>query len=523
LNSPANTTAAWQQLKTLATQVSQQASNQLMQQATHQRSLSLGGLTLDTHKQRINQATHQALLALAEQTKLPEKIAALLSGQRVNSTEDRAALHSALRPHPNSPTPATAATQVTDSHLQQRQFVEAVRNGQWRGYSNRCIDTVVHVGIGGSHLGPELLVKALAAKHQNPLDIRFVANVDPNNMAAALAGINPETTLFIIVSKSFSTLETKLNGAAARSWFLERTGNVEAIAQHFVAVSSNTSAAAEFGIPEANLFELWPWVGGRYSLWSAVGLPIALALGWQGFIELLDGAAAMDKHFGQAPLSDNIPVQMALCGIWNTNFLGASNHVILPYDERLALLPDYLQQLDMESNGKSVCHDGTPVAQHTAPILWGGRGSNGQHAYHQLLHQGTRAYAADFIVVRTPDSLADERAPSQHQWLLANALAQSQAMAIGKRTDNPHQLVRGNHPSSTFVMMGALLAAYEHKVFCQGVIWDINSFDQWGVELGKALAGPIYQQLSGATDADTDTQDIGTQALLSSLRSPQDL
>ncbi len=523
MNDTTQSAKAWQNLSQIAASINTQSSIEMMEASSWPRSLTVGGLTLDLHKQRLGDAAHAGLLALAEQKQLPARIQALLSGEAVNTTEQRAALHSALRyqgPH----TPAEVTEQVNASQRQQRDFVEAIRDGSWRGYTGKCITDIVHVGIGGSHLGPELLVEALAPLTQDGPKIRFVANVDPNNMASALAQLDPETTLFIIVSKSFTTLETQLNGSAARSWFLERTGAVAAIAQHFVAVSSNVDAAAEFGIPQENLFTLWPWVGGRYSLWSAVGLPIAIALGWDGFKALLDGAAAMDEHFATAPLAENLPVQMALCGVWNTNFLGATNHVVLPYDERLALLPDYLQQLDMESNGKSVRLDGTPVSQHTAPILWGGRGSNGQHAYHQLLHQGTRAYAADFVVIQQPNALADQFAPNQHEWLLANALAQSQAMAIGRRTTDPHKLVRGNHPSSTFVLeqlnpwnLGALLAAYEHKVFCQGVIWDINSFDQWGVELGKALATPIFEQLQGDSALE---QDSGTQALINQLRRP---
>jgi glucose-6-phosphate isomerase len=352
--------------------------------------------------------------------------------------------------------------------------------------------------------------------------VHFVANIDGAALASVLAGLDPERTLFLIASKSFSTLETRVNANSARSWFLERMGSREAISRHFLAISSNPDAAAAFGIPEANRFELWDWVGGRFSLWSAVGLPIMLSLGADAFAQLRAGAHAMDTHFLTAPAAENLPLLMALTGIWNYNFLGVTNHAILPYSERLALLPDFLQQLMMESNGKRVHRDGSEVGVHTMPIIWGGAGTNGQHAFHQLLHQGTRAFTADFILC-AEDAVG---LPEHQRWLLANGIAQSQAMELGDAGQDTHQRVPGNHGTTTIVLpsldaqhLGALLALYEHVTFCQGVVWDINSFDQWGVELGKRLAKPIFEQLGGAS---TLEQDASTRGLIGHLRGLED-
>jgi glucose-6-phosphate isomerase len=349
----------------------------------------------------------------------------------------------------------------------------------------------------------------------------FVANVDGHALRIALAGRNPDTTLFVVASKSFTTLETQVNADSARSWFLERVGDVAALEHHFVAVTANVAAAEAFGIARRNIYPMWDWVGGRFSLWSAVGLPIALAAGPTAFAELLDGARTMDEHFRTAAPERNVPLLMALIGVWNYNFLGAESQAVLPYDQRLRLLPDYLQQLEMESNGKSVRLDGTPVQVDTMPIVWGGEGTNGQHAYHQLLHQGTRRFAADFILVANADHPLD----LHQRWLLANGLAQSQAMLLGHVDADPHRVVRGRKPTTTLVLdsltpraLGALLALYEHKVFCQGVIWNINSFDQWGVELGKRLAIPIFAQLGGQS---ATAQDSSTRGLVAHIRARQ--
>lgn len=509
--------AQWKTLTLLAARELQHSLSEIVaSERGFDTQVQLDGLLLDVGKQRLTDASLEALLDLANACQLEARTDAMFDGAAINTSEDRAVLHTALRaPAANRPTMVADSIEIELRRMET--FVDDVLMGRWRGFTNQCITDVVHIGIGGSHLGPELIVDAL--QHLNPSapKIHFVANIDGAALTAALDTLNPQTTLFIIVSKSFTTLETQVNAQSARSWFLERTQSIDAIANHFVAVSTNTAVADRFGIPEHNRFAMWDWVGGRYSLWSAVGLPIALTLGFTGFQDLLAGANSMDEHFRNAPGAQNIPLLMALAGIWNYNFLGVNNHAILPYDERLARLPDYLQQLEMESNGKAVQHDGSPVGVHTMPILWGGIGTNGQHAFHQLLHQGTRAYTADFVLVAN----ADHNWPEHHEWLLANALAQSQAMMQGSDTSDPHRKVIGNHATNTLVMdkltprnLGALLAAYEHKVFCQGVIWNINSFDQWGVELGKALAQPIFRQLQGEP---TLTQEGSTKALIEAL------
>jgi glucose-6-phosphate isomerase len=480
------------------------------------------GLYADLTKQQLSGEVLAALIGLAEEMDLAQAIRAQFSGATINQSENRPALHTALRaPAEDTPEIARDAAETLSQILD---LADAVRRGDWRGATGATITDVVHIGIGGSHLGPELAVEALTSADAGGPRIRFVANIDGEALQAALHGLNPERTLFVIVSKSFSTLETRINAQSARSWFLERMGSLDAIARHFVAISTNLAAAAEFGIPEKNVFPMWDWVGGRYSVWSPVGIPLALAIGREGFNEFLSGARALDVHFRTAPFDENLPVLMALAGIWNYNFLGVTNQAILPYAERLRLLPDFLQQLIMESNGKSVHQDGSDVAVHTMPIVWGGRGTNGQHAYHQLLHQGTRSFAADFIVV------ANGAPPeAHHRWLNANALAQSQAMLLGQEAEDPHKRVRGGKPTTTLVLpaltpgaLGALIALYEQIVFCQGVIWDINSFDQWGVELGKRLAIPIFEQLGGTLGdrkgkASPLLQDASTRGLIEHL------
>lgn len=479
-------------------------------------SFEAAGLLLDLSRQRLDRNVLDALLDLARAQGFRERREALLTGQPINETEGRAVLHTALRaPAERRPGPARAVEPVMKRLAE---TTAAIREGRWRGATGKPITDVVHIGIGGSHLGPELVVQALLPRGPSTPRIHFVANLDANALVSVLDRVSPEQTLFVVVSKSFSTLETRVNAASARSWFLERMTDTEAIAQHFLAVSSNPEAAAAFGIPEQNRFELWDWVGGRFSVWSAVGAPILLGLGEETFDELLAGAHAMDEHFANAPDEENLPLLLALTGIWNYNFLGVTNHAILPYSERLTLLPAYLQQLMMESNGKRVHLDGSRASHHTMPIVWGGVGTNGQHAFHQLLHQGTRSFTADFILCGRDDC----DLPEHHRWLLANALAQAQAMLRGDDNPDPHREVPGNHATTTIVLpaltpatLGALLALYEHAVFCQGVAWQINSFDQWGVELGKRLALPIREQLDGSP---TLTQDAPTSGLISYLR-----
>ena len=482
-------------------------------------SLRMGELLVDFSRQCITEEALQQLLALADQSGLKSAIADQLSGVHINESEDRAVLHSALRA-PHDHRPAKVADTIEHESERLASFVASVRSNQWRGYTGRAIDTVVHIGIGGSHLGPELAYRALSSP-TDALHVRFLANLDGQSARDALHGINPETTLFIVVSKSFSTLETKMNAATARSWFIERTGDLNAIPKHFVAVTSNLEAAAEFGMPEDNLFAMWDWVGGRYSLWSAVGLPLMLALGEAEFAELLAGAHDLDQHLATADFDQNLPVLMALIGIYNYNFRNVESLAVLPYEQRLRLLPDFLQQLETESNGKSIDKNGDPVTCQTMPVLWGGEESIGQHSFHQLLHQGNRPFTADFIGTCVPD----HELPDHHNWQLANMLAQAEAMQFGEDADDPQRRVVGKRPTTTIMLdaltpraLGTLLALYEQKVFCQGVIWNINSFDQWGVELGKKLAERIYPALATDQSLGPNEQSKVSQELINHIK-----
>ncbi|MEQ6326747.1 glucose-6-phosphate isomerase [Pseudomonas chengduensis] len=505
-------------------------------------SLDSCGLLLDYSKNLIDERGLELLIQLAEQAGLQESIANLFNGEQVNASEGRAALHTALRSpigrrllvdgHDIIPEVHRVLNQVTE-------LVSRIHSGLWRGYSEKPIKEVVNIGIGGSFLGPQLVSEALRPFTQRGVRCHYLANIDGSEFRELTARLNPETTLFIVSSKSFGTLETLKNTLAARDWYLAMGGPEEQLHRHFIAVTSNRKAAIEFGIGEENIFPMWDWVGGRYSLWSAIGLPIALAIGVSNFKELLAGAYAMDEHFTQAPLAENMPVLMALLGIWYTNFWGAQSHAILPYDHYLRNFTKHLQQLDMESNGKSVRQDGTPLDIATGPIIWGGVGCNGQHAYHQLLHQGRLLVPADFIVpVNSYNPLSDH-----HQWLFANCLSQAQALMQGKTREEaeaelrakglsedevqrlaPHKVIPGNRPSNILVMnriapfnLGALVALYEHKVFVQSAIWGINAFDQWGVELGKEMGKEVYQRLTGANG--DPASDASTQGLIEHFRS----
>ena len=505
-------------------------------------SLDSCGLLLDYSKNLIDERSLELLIQLAEQAGLQESIANLFNGEQVNASEGRAALHTALRSpigrrllvdgHDIIPEVHRVLNQVTE-------LVSRIHSGLWRGYSEKPIKEVVNIGIGGSFLGPQLVSEALRPFTQRGVRCHYLANIDGSEFRELTARLNPETTLFIVSSKSFGTLETLKNTLAARDWYLAMGGPEEELHRHFIAVTSNRKAAIEFGIGEENIFPMWDWVGGRYSLWSAIGLPIALAIGVSNFKELLAGAYAMDEHFTQAPLAENMPVLMALLGIWYTNFWGAQSHAILPYDHYLRNITKHLQQLDMESNGKSVRQDGTPLDIATGPIIWGGVGCNGQHAYHQLLHQGRLLVPADFIVpVNSYNPLSDH-----HQWLFANCLSQAQALMQGKTREEaeaelrakglsedevqrlaPHKVIPGNRPSNILVMnriapfnLGALVALYEHKVFVQSAIWGINAFDQWGVELGKEMGKEVYQRLTGANG--DPASDASTQGLIEHFRS----
>lgn len=505
-------------------------------------SLDSCGLLLDYSKNLIDERGLELLIQLADQAGLHESIAALYSGEQVNASEGRAALHTALRSPIGRRLLLDGYDIIPEVHRvlnQVTELVSRIHSGLWRGYSEKPIKEVVNIGIGGSFLGPQLVSEALRPFTQRGVRCHYLANIDGSEFRELTARLDPETTLFIVSSKSFGTLETLKNTLAARDWYLAMGGPEEQLHRHFIAVTSNRKAAIEFGIGEENIFPMWDWVGGRYSLWSAIGLPIALAIGVSNFKELLAGAYAMDEHFTQAPLAENMPVLMALLGIWYTNFWGAQSHAILPYDHYLRNFTKHLQQLDMESNGKSVRQDGTPLDIATGPVIWGGVGCNGQHAYHQLLHQGRLLVPADFIVpVNSYNPLSDH-----HQWLFANCLSQAQALMQGKTREEaeaelrakglsedevqrlaPHKVIPGNRPSNILVMnriapfnLGALVALYEHKVFVQSAIWGINAFDQWGVELGKEMGKEVYQRLTGASDE--PASDASTQGLIEHFRS----
>ena len=480
------------------------------------------GLLLDLSKNRITETTLARLLDLARETNLEGWRDRMFAGEPINITEGRAVLHIALRNRSNrsiivdGEDVMPAVNAVLD---QMRMFTGQVRDGAWRGHDGQTITDIVNIGIGGSDLGPLMVTEALKPYGRADLRAHFVSNVDGAHLHHCLAGLDPARTLFIIASKTFTTQETMTNASSARAWLIDRLGDEAAVAKHFVAVSTNAEAVAAFGIDTANMFAFWDWVGGRYSLWSAIGLPIALAIGMDRFEELLSGAHAMDQHFQTAPLEGNMPALLGLTGVWYRNFFGASSHAVLPYDQHLHRLPAYLQQGDMESNGKTIRRDGARVDTATGPIIWGEPGTNGQHAFYQLIHQGTELIPADFLaaaVSQTP--LGDHQ-----EKLLANFLAQTEALAFGKteaeaRTELeaaglsgdaleallPHKLFEGNKPTNALLypkltphMLGRLIALYEHKIFCQGVIWGINSFDQWGVELGKQLAKAILPELGG--------------------------
>lgn len=502
-------------------------------------SASACGILLDYSKQRIDTTAKLNLLALARQQDVEARRDAMLRGEAINLTENRAVLHTVLRLPKGESFYLHGDNIAADVHkvlAQMRSFSDAVREGRWLGYSGKAIRTIVNIGIGGSDLGPQMACIALAPWSQKNLSLHFVSNVDGRHVADALANADPETTLFVVASKTFSTMETLTNARTAREWMLAHGCPAEQIRQHFVALSTNVKAAADFGIAEENVFPFWNWAGGRYSMWSAIGLSIALYVGMDRFEEMLAGAHEMDLHFAQAPLEQNLPVLMALIGVWNINFLGLHALSIAPYHQRMTRVPAYLQQLEMESNGKSVTREGQRVDYTTSPILFGEAGTNGQHAYFQLLHQGATIIPTDFIVVADDDA----GLPGHNQALLANCFAQSKAMALGKSReevraelgDLPEKMLaprvfEGNRPTSTLLLdsltprsLGALIALYEHKVFVQSVIWDINAFDQWGVELGKSLAQQLISLDPAAVKEDYDSS---TKGLLQAVKRSQKL
>ncbi|MFB9246174.1 glucose-6-phosphate isomerase [Massilia antarctica] len=498
------------------------------------------GLFLDYSKNRLDGRTLELLVDLAQERGVETQRDAMFAGERINLTERRAVLHTALRAPRGTALVVDGQDVNADVHAvldRVRIFTDAVRAGTWLGHSGKPITDIVNIGIGGSDLGPKMVCLALRQYAHPRLTMHFVSNVDGHDMDAALGKVNPETTLFIIASKTFTTTETMMNAQTARAWFLQHAPE-DALARHFVAVSTNTEAIKTFGIDPANMFPFWDWVGGRYSVWSAIGLSVALCVGFGHFSDLLAGAHAMDQHFQQAPLASNMPVLLALVGFWNRQFLGCASVSIAPYHQDLNRFPAYLQQLDMESNGKRVTKGGQPVDTPTCPVIWGDCGTNGQHAYFQLLHQGSDVTPIDFIAALRPAHELE----NHHAALLANCFAQSEAFMRGKTIDEvrvdlqsqglslaeiealaPHKTFPGNRPSNTILMeylkpytLGALIALYEHKTFVQGVIWDVNSFDQWGVELGKVLAKKIEAELTG--EPQPELHDSSTNGLIAMAR-----
>jgi glucose-6-phosphate isomerase len=504
-------------------------------------SLIFEEILFDYSKNRITGETLALLFELARERGLSGCIEAMFAGEHINSTEDRPALHVALRNRSNCPLlvdgeDVMPKVNAVLAHMQE--FCAVVHGGQWQGFSGERLTDIVNIGIGGSDLGPAMVTEALRPYAKPGISVHFVSNVDGTQLREILKVVRPQTTLFVIASKTFTTQETLTNAHSARSWLLQTAPNKEAIAKHFIAVSTNQAEVEKFGIDPQNMFEFWDWVGGRYSLWSAIGLSIALYLGMDNFEELLEGAHAMDKHFRTTPLEQNMPVIAAMLGIWYSNFLGAQSHAILPYDQYLQRLPAYLQQLEMESNGKRVTQGGEPVRYPTGNVVWGAPGTNGQHAFFQLLHQGTPLVTTDFLApVESHNPLGNH-----HQILLSNFFAQTEALMKGKTEAEvreeleavgcgdeklkcllPHRVFEGNRPSNSFLFrkltpraLGSLLAFYEHKVFVQGMIWDINSFDQWGVELGKQLAKAILPELQAY--GEINGHDSSTNGLINYYR-----
>ncbi|KAI6142686.1 Glc-6-P isomerase [Pisolithus tinctorius] len=476
-------------------------------------------LLLDYSKNIITQPILDTLLSLVREAGVERYRDAMFSGEHINNSEDRAVLHIALRNFDDFKIQEDGVNQVADVLNHMRVFSDAVRDGVWKGYTGKTIDTIVNIGIGGSDLGPVMVTEALKPYSKRDLTVRFVSNIDGTHLAETLRLCDPERTLFIIASKTFTTQETITNAESAKAWFLSTAKDQAHVAKHFVALSTNTKAVTAFGIDKDNMFQFWDWVGGRYSLWSAIGLSIALYIGYDNFEQLLRGAHGMDRHFKETPLERNLPVILAVLGIWYNDFYGAQTHVLLPYDQYLHKFADYFQQGDMESNGKSVTKSGKRVDYQTGPIIWGAAGTNGQHSFYQLLHQGTKLVPADFLAPCTSHNPIDHS--KHHRILLSNFFAQPEALAFGKTEEEVRKelgpnareevvkskVFEGNRPSNSILFplltprtLGALIALYEHKIFTQGVIWGINSFDQMGVELGKVLAKNILAQLNAPQD-----------------------
>lgn len=497
-------------------------------------SLQVGDLFLDYSKNRIVNRTMIYLRSLAESAGLESAIAAMFSGEKINRTENRAVLHIALRNRSNTPIfvdGKDVMPEVNETLERMRAFSNKVRSGEWKGFTGKRIRNVINIGIGGSDLGPVMAYEALKAYSDRELTVRFVSNVDATHFVESTRDLDPEETLFIIASKTFTTQETMTNAVSAKEWCLAKLADPAAVAKHFVAVSTNGPKVAEFGIDTANMFGFWDWVGGRYSLTSSIGLPVMIAIGPENFDAMLDGFHAMDRHFAETPMEKNMPVILGLLGVWYNNFFDAQTHAILPYDQYMHRFAAYFQQGDMESNGKYVTKEGERVDWQTGPVIWGEPGTNGQHAFYQLIHQGTKLIPADFIgFCRSHNPLGDH-----HVKLLSNLIAQTEALAFGKTPEEcraegvaeslvPYKTFEGNRPTNTILaqkltpdVLGQLIALYEHKIFVQGVIWDIFSFDQWGVELGKALANRVLPELVAKEEPELK-HDSSTNALIQRIR-----
>jgi len=503
-------------------------------------SLTVEDILLDYSKHRITKETLAQLFQLARDSNIEQWRSRMFSGEKINITENRAVLHTALRNRSNTPVLVDGKDVMPDVNAvlaQMRSFTEQVRGGQWTGYTGKRITDVVNIGIGGSDLGPVMACDALKPYASPDLKAHFVSNIDGAHLMRVLENCNPETTLFIVASKTFTTQETMTNAHSARRWFLNAAKQDQHVAKHFVALSTNATAVQAFGIDTNNMFAFWDWVGGRYSLWSAIGLSIALYVGMDNFEQLLAGGHAMDQHFQTAPLEQNMPVIMALLGVWYNNFFHVDTHAILPYDQGMSRFAAYLQQADMESNGKFICRDGSRVSYKTGPVIWGEAGTNGQHAFYQLIHQGTQMVPADFLMPANSHYKIGSPDDQHHKILLANFLAQTQALMLGKTREEaraelekqglsgealedllPHKVFEGNRPTTSIVFkqltpytLGKLIALYEHKIFVQGIIWDINSYDQWGVEYGKQIASQILPQLTtpdAVTSFDSSTNGL---------------
>ncbi|MFE2730429.1 glucose-6-phosphate isomerase [Streptomyces sp. NPDC059349] len=499
--------------------------------------VQVGDLHVDYSKHLITDETLALLQELATATDVFGQRDAMFRGEKINTTEDRAVLHTALRAPRGAVIEVDGVDVVPQVHAvldKMAVFAGRVRSGEWRGHTGKRIKNVVNIGIGGSDLGPAMAYEVLRSFTDRDLTVRFVSNVDGADLHEAVRDLDPAETLFVIASKTFTTIETITNATAARSWLLKALGDDSAVAKHFVALSTNAEKVSDFGIDTANMFEFWDWVGGRYSYDSAIGLSLMIAIGPDAFREMLDGFHLVDEHFRTAPAEANAPLLMGLLGIWYGNFHGAQSHAVLPYSHYLSKFTAYLQQLDMESNGKSVDREGRPVDWQTGPVVWGTPGTNGQHAYYQLIHQGTKVIPADLIGFARPVGELSAQLADQHDLLMANLFAQGQALAFGKTADEvraegvaeaqvPHRTFRGNHPTTTILakeltpsVLGQLIALYEHKVFVQGAVWNIDSFDQWGVELGKVLAKRVEPALTEG--ADVPGLDASTQALVATYR-----